>query len=125
MPACVYSETEKKLLRLALCPNAALGEIETAGRALIGSLRKRGVRAEQLFSTLVPTSAELKTSRPETFAAKDFIMPFGKYRYLPLSRVTTDYLNWAVANYRDLQPELKRAMKAVLAARKGRYERRN
>jgi uncharacterized protein (DUF3820 family) len=41
-------------------------------------------------------------------------MPFGKYRGLPLRKLKASYLGWVLENCDDLQPELERAIRAVL-----------
>jgi hypothetical protein len=105
-----FTEIEAKLLRLALCPGAKVGEIDSAGRALIASWRKRGLLAETL---LEPSAASRPSSRP-VFSAGDVIMPFGKCRGLPLHRIKMRYLRWVLENCSDLQPELERAIHAVL-----------
>jgi hypothetical protein len=111
MPAVVqpsFTEVEAKLLRLTLCPSAHAGEVASAGRALIASWRKRGLMAETL---LVPHSV---LKRPPQPSFGDFIMPFGKCRGWPLRKIKPRYLRWILENCDNLQPELERAIRAVL-----------
>jgi hypothetical protein len=105
-----FTDVEAKLLRLALCPAAGVGEIDSASRALIASWRKRGLIAE----TLLAPSAALGRSAHRTFSPGDVLMPFGKCRGLPLRKIKTSYLRWVLENCEDLQPELERAIRAVL-----------
>jgi hypothetical protein len=104
------TEVEAKLLRLALDRAARGGEIETSAIKLIESWRRRGLLAETL---LAPSAAQHPPSR-SAFSPGDVLMPFGKCRGLPLRRVKTHYLRWVLENCEDLQPELERAIRAVL-----------
>ena len=105
-----FTPVEAKLLRLLLCPAAQPGEVDSAGRALISNWRRRGLLAETL---LEPHTALQLTSR-SIFSPADVLMPFGKCRGLPLRKIKTSYLRWVLENCDDLQPELDRAIRAVL-----------
>jgi hypothetical protein len=105
-----FTQTEAKLLRLLLCPSAAAGEVDSATRALVASWRKRRLMAETL---LEPRAVLQRSSRP-AFSPGDMLMPFGKCRGLPLRRIKSHYLRWVLQNCDDLQPELERAIHAVL-----------
>jgi hypothetical protein len=105
-----FTETEAKLLRLALDRAARGGEIETSAVKLIESWRKRGLLAETLLEL---NAASLPPSR-SGFSPADVLMPFGKCRGLPLRKIKASYLRWVLENCEDLQPELERAIRAVL-----------
>jgi len=105
-----FTEVEAKLLRLALDRAARGGEIETSAIKLVESWRRRGLSAETL---LEPDAASLSASR-SGFSPADVLMPFGKCRGLPLRKIKTSYLRWVLKNCEDLQPELERAIRAVL-----------
>lgn len=54
-----------------------------------------------------------------TGGSAGWLMPFGKYRGLPLAQIPNDYLFWCLKQ--DwLRPEPRRHMEAVLAERKGK-----
>jgi len=105
-----FTETEAKLLRLLLCPIAAVGEVDAAGHALIASWRRRGLLAETL---LEPSTKSLPPSR-SGFSPADMLMPFGKHRGRPLRQIRRSYLRWILDNCDQLQPELNRAIVAML-----------
>lgn len=54
-----------------------------------------------------------------TGRSEGWLMPFGKYRGLPLAQVPTDYIAWCLAQT-WLRPEPQRHMRAVIAKRQGR-----
>ncbi len=51
MPASVYSESEEKLLRPALCPNAAFGEKKGAGHGINGSLMAKPLACKTVLES--------------------------------------------------------------------------
>jgi hypothetical protein len=92
--AGVFESKEEKLLRLALDDAAAPGEIENAGRALIASLRARGVRPEQLTTG---DQLATKTAQPQTVSNPGAVrMPWGKYEGLRLDQIDVKYLRWCL-----------------------------
>jgi hypothetical protein len=46
--------------------------------------------------------------------SKIVVMPFGRYRGQPLHNIPTGYLGWALKSVANLQPDLRRAIKACL-----------
>jgi hypothetical protein len=105
-----FTEVEAKLLRLALDRAARGGEIQTSAIKLIESWRRRGLSAETLLAL---SDAQHPSSR-STFSPADVLMPFGKCRGFPLRKIKASYLRWVLENCEDLQPELERAIRAVL-----------
>jgi hypothetical protein len=105
-----FTPTEEKLLRLALDRAARGGEIETSAIKLIQSWRRRGLAPEAL---LTPSNPCPRPSR-STLSPGDMLLPFGKYRGLPLRKIKSSYLRWLLSNCTDLQPELEQAIRAVL-----------
>jgi hypothetical protein len=94
--AGIFESKEEKLLRLALDDAAAPGEIENAGRALIASLRARGVRPEQL-TTGNQLATKTTASQTETFSNPGAVrMPWGKYEGLRLDQIDVKYLRWCL-----------------------------
>jgi hypothetical protein len=107
-----YSALEQKLVRLALDCAASEGEIQNSAVALIRSLRARGISPDALM-----TGSELAERRDgRSFGPGDMLMTFGKHRGRPLKRIPTKYLRWALRECDNLQPELRAAIRAVLAA---------
>src|SRR5262245_33757907 len=104
-----FTETEAKLLRLALDHAARGGEIETSAIKLIESWRRRGLSAE----TLLAPSAAISPPSRSTFSPGDMLMPFGKYHGLPLRKLKASYLRWVLEKCDNLQLELERAIRAV------------
>ena len=113
-PLVAFTEVEAKLLRLALCDAAGTGEIDGAARALIASWRKRGLLAHELLDAVSAEPVVVERWRTPAFSAGDFVMPFGKCRGIPLRSIKRAYLHWVLSNCEDIQPELKRAINAVL-----------
>ena len=114
MLARAFTEVEAKLLRLALCPAAQPGEVENASCALVLSWRKRGILAEALLSNSAAERPAIERPRRPAFSPGDVLMPFGKCRGLPLHKIKRSYLRWVLNNCDSLQPELSRAINAVL-----------
>jgi hypothetical protein len=113
-PPIAFTPKEEALLRLLLCPNASSGEVENAGRALVASWRRRGLLAETLLEAKAEPRFVIDHPPRASFDPGDMILPFGKCRGLPLRRVKRSYLQWVLRNVEDLQPELERAIRAVL-----------
>ena len=107
-PPIVFTDTEKKLLRLALCVSAHPGEVDGAGRALIASWRKRGLDPDALFGTGTATLAI-----PENIYAKT-ILSFGKHKGRRLDQVPVEYLLWALDNFSGLWPQTRTAIQRFL-----------
>jgi hypothetical protein len=104
-----FTEVEAKLLRLLLCPAAHAGEVDSAGRALIASWRRRGLLAEALLEP----RATRQPSSWSVFSPADVIMPFGNikgYRCASSRR----YLRWVLENCDDLQPTRTRNSRGPL-----------
>jgi Putative quorum-sensing-regulated virulence factor len=104
----MFDPRELKLLRLALCPGAARGEVETAAIKLVDSLRARGVKAEALSHP-----ALAKRSCKSRLAKGDMRIPFGKFRGQPIRDVPMDYLEWVLASVEGY-PRLIRAIQRYL-----------
>jgi hypothetical protein len=114
MNPAVLTALEEKLLRLALCPGVQPGEIETASQALIESWRRRKLPAKALLAQGADQRPAVQPPRQPAFSPGDVLMPFGKCRGLPLRRIRRSYLCWILETCADIQPELKRAIRAVL-----------
>ena len=50
----IYNEREQKLIRLALDPGAAHGELQNAAMMVFKSLKARGIMADALFGNQPP-----------------------------------------------------------------------
>jgi hypothetical protein len=109
------TEKELKLLRLALDPAAAPGEIENCAVMFVKSLRKRGVKAEELETKDVVvyrtwSSPNMQPSRPpKTKDWSEVTITWGKHKNKMLKQIPDDYLTWA-ANWIDSDDERKRKM---------------
>jgi uncharacterized protein (DUF3820 family) len=85
------TELEQKLMRLALDPAAAPGEIENCARKLFEQWRKRGLTIEQILGE--PQAA---AANPE-YWAPDYglcVMPFGKHKTKEFKDIPPSYLRW-------------------------------
>lgn len=83
------TELEQKLMRLALDPAAAPGEIENCARKLFE--RRRGLTVEQILGDPQPAAAG-----PE-YWAPDYglcVMPFGKHKTKEFKDIPPSYLRW-------------------------------
>ena len=100
----MFEVRELKLLRLALCPGAARGEVESAAIKFVDSLRARGARAETFSQSTLP---ELNPG--------DVVLPFGKYEGRRISEVPENYLAWFAENVAT-HPRLVRIIRKFLAA---------
>jgi uncharacterized protein (DUF3820 family) len=105
-----FNPTEEKLLRLALDPGACGGEIRTSAVKLIQSLRRRGVKAEQVIR-----GSELAQKTPLQ-RAEAMRLNFGKYKGKPIAQVPADYLRWVLENAANLSHAERSAIRLVLAA---------
>lgn len=84
------TELEQKLMRLALDPAAAPGEIENCARMLIEQWRKRGLTLDQILGPAVQSPAA-------EYYAPDFglcVMPFGKHKGKEFKDIPPSYLRW-------------------------------
>jgi hypothetical protein len=104
-----FSPTEEKFIRLALDPAARDGEIKTSAAKLIESLRRRGVRAEQIIC-----SSELGKKTAIEKAA-EVRLTFGRYRGQPIADIPADYLQWALQNVSALSHAQRSAIRLILA----------
>jgi Putative quorum-sensing-regulated virulence factor len=113
LPMIPIPPKAEKLLRLALDAGACEGEWQTAARMFVASLRKAGCKAESL---LAPPSQSHRKTAPPPWKSRPTKMPFGMHKGKSLSDLPDAYLDW-LATLADLQPELKKAVKAELARR--------
>lgn len=105
-PPVVFTETEQKLLRLALCSSAHPGEIDGAGRALIASWRKRGIDPDTVFGTGALAIKENPYGKT--------ILNFGKHRGKRLDQIPADYLVWLLDRCDSLWPQTRTAIQRYL-----------
>ena len=107
-----FTDTEAKLLRLALNEGAQVGEIQNSAVMLIQSLRRRGMRPE----ALIVRSQLQAPLRPETALglARRRVMPFGKHRGRRLDAIEPSYLRWALRDCSCPSLGLREAIKLVL-----------
>ena len=95
---------EQKLAALMLDPAAPTGEYSNAAVKLAESLRRRGIKVDQLSGDRTAlTQAEVGR----------FIMPFGKHRGKTLRDIDPAYLFWIVANCEN-KPEVVWAVERFL-----------
>lgn len=88
----ILTNTERKLLTLALDPSAAVGEVENSSLMFVASLRKRNMDAYTFLASLSEGSEDnLGTCR----------MPFGKHKGKMLREIPIDYLLWARRDLKD------------------------
>jgi len=106
----VFTSTDEKLLRLALDPAARSGEISSAAVKLIESLRRRGVKAEQI---IVGSGLAEKTPLQSAEAVR---LNFGKYKGKAIAEVPADYLRWVLENVSNLSPAQRSAIRLILTA---------
>jgi hypothetical protein len=102
----VFTETELKLLRLALNQASHPGEIDGAGRALIASWRKRGLNPD----TVLGTGTLAIKGNP--YAAT--IFAFGKHRGKRLDEIPVEYLLWVLDHCDHLWPQTRTAIQRFL-----------
>jgi hypothetical protein len=91
----VLNTREMKLLRLALCPGAARGEVEVSAIKLIDSLRARGLKIEAFTQPAVVKRSRKKVDPGEV------IMYFGQYKGYPIREIPEPYLVWFCRTIRN------------------------
>lgn len=106
-PPVVFTETEQKLLRLALNQASQPGEIDGASRALVASWRRRGLDVEALLN---PSGSH---ALPESPYAKT-VLGFGKHRGKRLDQIPPDYLVWLLDRCESLWPQTRTAIQRFL-----------
>jgi uncharacterized protein (DUF3820 family) len=99
-----FTPLEQSLLRLALDPAAAQGEIFNSGAKLMLLLRRRGVGAAEVLQYSV------QNTEPGPFRYGEVKIQFGKYKGLRLREIDPGYLRWVHGKCRDNHPELCRAI---------------
>jgi hypothetical protein len=107
-----WKPLEEKLIRLALDDAAQPGEIANSATKLGASLRKRGIRPENLLQP---------ASQIPAFGSVDYgsmIMSFGQYKGLSLNQIDRDYLTWVEANCQRSRPEMCKAIARFLESRR-------
>ena len=109
-----FTPLEQCLIRLALDPAAAEGEIQNCGSKLMLLLRRRGVDPEEILQY------SIESTSPKTFVHSELRMPFGKYKDLRLREIDPDYLRWVCRSCGATHPDLVRAVGRYL---KEVYER--
>jgi hypothetical protein len=90
----MFTEKERKLLRLALGQGAFDGEIDNSAVMFLRSLRARGVRPEE-----IENGAGQSTPAPSIYCRPDFglcRMRWGKHKGSLLKDIRPSYLIWAV-----------------------------
>ena len=95
-PAFELTDLERKLLRLALCRSAQLGEITTSAVKFVQSLRDRNVESVLIETALDGGSNDvepaIRMSHPDYGLT---IMRWGKYRQQMFMDISPNYLRWA------------------------------
>ena len=109
----MFTETERKLIWLALDEAAQPGEIRNSAVKLLESLRRRGMRPEALI-----LGTQLQTpSLPNTMLAiaRRRVMPFGRHKGRQLEAIEPSYLQWALRECSCLSLGLREAIRLVLS----------
>lgn len=84
----IYNEREQKLIRLALDPGAAPGELQNAAMMVFKSLKARGIMADALFGNQPPPP-------PPPPKSPKYIFPdWGKYAGMPFDQIERSYFHW-------------------------------
>jgi hypothetical protein len=99
-----FTPVEQCLIRLALDPAAAPGEIENSGAKLMLLLRRRGVEPEEFLRY------SISSSDPQAYSFGEILMPFGRNKGLRLREIDPGYLRWVCLNCRDSHEDLCRAI---------------
>jgi len=115
-----FTDVEQKLIRLGLDKAAHQGEIDNCGAMLMRSLRKRGVRADQIVRSMTVSTWATR----ELMAARGYVVDFGRFEGRTVGEVPTWYLRWALKTCDDMSFNLRRAMQIILAANESREMRR-
>jgi uncharacterized protein (DUF3820 family) len=110
----VFTDTEEKLIRLALDEAAQPGEIRNSAVKLLESLRRHGMRPEAL---ILGTQLQAQ-SLPETtlITAGRRVMPFGKHKGRQLEAIEASYLRWVLRECSCVSLGLREAIQLVLSA---------
>ena len=91
----MLTELEQKLIRLALDPAAAPGEIQNCAIKLVEFWRKRGLTVEQVFGAN-GAGAQLV----QQYWAPDYglcVMNFGKHKGKEFKDIPPSYFHWLLA----------------------------
>jgi hypothetical protein len=89
----MLTETELKVLRLALDPKAIQGEWESAARRLFALLRKRLVTADEFGLNGSAARAAIPRMQPDYGLT---VMPWGKHKGELFKDISPAYLKWAL-----------------------------
>lgn len=125
----------QKLLSLALDHAAAPGEVENAGRMLIKHLRKAGAKADDFLRGGAPKVVyqdrvvyrdrvveKIKVVHVDRPAASngtpppppEILMPFGKFKGVPVAEINPSYLQWVLNNCERIDTYLAAEIRRVL-----------
>jgi hypothetical protein len=115
-----FTDVEQKLIRLGVDPGATENEADACGMKLIRSLRRRGMRPEQIIRSFVASTWAAK----ELSAARGRVVDFGRYEGHTVGEVPPGYLRWALKTCENMSFNLRRAMQIMLAAHESRKARR-
>ena len=95
-PVFELTDLERKLLRLALCRSAQLGEITTSAVKFVQSLRDRNVESVLIETVLDGGSNDvepaIRMSHPDYGLV---VMPWGKHKGEMFMDIPPNYLRWA------------------------------
>jgi hypothetical protein len=118
------TETEKKILLLAMDRSAPDGEVTAAAGRLIRLFRKRYRDGYELIGDLesLPKRPKLWLDAKERHAAwlrrratfGQVTLRFGKHRGKPLAQIPADYLIWVLQNCLRLNPCTREAIEGFL-----------
>ena len=108
----MLTETEKKLLALALDKGAFEGESDNAAVMLIRKLRGRGATADGLFAT--PHIEPYPEKASGLTQWHYYRMTFGKFEGFALADIPESYLRWVLNNCTRIQPKLRDAIYNVV-----------
>jgi hypothetical protein len=112
-----------KLISLALCPSAAVGEWQNAASAFFAILRRNNIGTDQVRISSTAAGWSRPTAPPPQPPPprEPCYMPFGKYRGVSITQVPDSYLRWFIT-LKGIDPALRALIRNILDD--GRYQTR-